>query len=217
MRILLCLIILLVAPTSQAVELPEKAQKLVSKAEQFLNSTKTMQAKFTQITPQTGGGNVASGKMYMKRPGRIRWEYNSPQKIMILLRGNNVTFHDIDLDQVSYGSIDNVLGSLLAQEDIKFNSDTLMVTEVREDDAGFHITLRQRTGEEKEDGTREGREQLILTFTEKPFLSLVRLKIYEPNGRINTVQFSNIKYNKEIDENLFVFKDPNFFNRKRRN
>ena len=40
-----------------------------------------------------GGGQAESGTVYFSRPGRMRWEYESPQQKLFLVDGKNVWFY----------------------------------------------------------------------------------------------------------------------------
>jgi len=47
----------------------------------YLNSIRTMYAKFRQVA---SGGGVATGQLWMARPGRMRFEYDPPNQILLL-------------------------------------------------------------------------------------------------------------------------------------
>jgi len=54
----------------------------------------TLQAVFYErFSDGKGGGQAESGTVYFSRPGRMRWEYESPQKQLFLVDGQNVWFY----------------------------------------------------------------------------------------------------------------------------
>ncbi len=57
----------------------------------YLNELKTVVAAFTQINDD---GSISTGRLYLKRPGRIRFEYDPPEKAMVLASGNTVAIFD---------------------------------------------------------------------------------------------------------------------------
>ena len=56
--------------------------------------TKTMSAVFLE-TYRSGGAGIRaeSGKVYFSRPGRMRWDYDSPEKKLFLVDGKNVWYY----------------------------------------------------------------------------------------------------------------------------
>ncbi|MDV4144847.1 MULTISPECIES: LolA family protein [Shimia] len=57
----------------------------------YLNNLKTVEAAFTQINDD---GSISTGRLFLKRPGRIRFEYDPPEKAMVLASGNTVAIFD---------------------------------------------------------------------------------------------------------------------------
>lgn len=57
----------------------------------YLNGIKTAETSFTQINPD---GSGASGKVYIQRPGRMRFEYAEPDKTVVLASGGEVAIFD---------------------------------------------------------------------------------------------------------------------------
>src|ERR1700732_2901956 len=48
---------------------------------------------FERYTDGAGGGSAESGTVYFSRPGRMRWEYESPEPKLFLVDGTNVWFY----------------------------------------------------------------------------------------------------------------------------
>ena len=72
--------------------LPATAQKLSLDAlSAYLNGMKTVEAEFTQISDD---GSVQTGKLYIKRPGRMRFEYSPPGRALVLANNNTVAIFD---------------------------------------------------------------------------------------------------------------------------
>lgn len=75
-----------------AMSMPAMADKLSLNAlSAFLNDMKTAKAAFTQINDD---GSVATGHVYIKRPGRVRFEYDPPEKALVLASANKVAIFD---------------------------------------------------------------------------------------------------------------------------
>lgn len=68
------------------------AQQLsLSQISAYLNQLQTAQGGFTQINSD---GTLFTGQIYIKRPGRIRFEYNPPSESMVLASGGQLAIFD---------------------------------------------------------------------------------------------------------------------------
>ena len=79
------------APAAWAEKLP------LSEISAYLNSLKTVQAGFTQTNDD---GSVDKGKVIIKRPGRMRFEYQDPNAALIVASANAVYIVDPKSNQV---------------------------------------------------------------------------------------------------------------------
>jgi outer membrane lipoprotein-sorting protein len=57
----------------------------------YLNQLVTAQGGFTQIN---GDGTLSTGQIFIKRPGRIRFEYNAPDNSLMMAGGGQVAIFD---------------------------------------------------------------------------------------------------------------------------
>lgn len=68
------------------------AQQLsLGEVSEYLNGLQTAQGGFTQINAD---GTLSTGQIYIKRPGRIRFEYNAPDNSLVLAGGGQVAIFD---------------------------------------------------------------------------------------------------------------------------
>jgi outer membrane lipoprotein-sorting protein len=72
-----------VAVSAQQLTLPQISD--------YLNQLQTAQGGFTQINAD---GTLSTGQVYIKRPGRIRFEYNPPEESLVLATGGQVAIFD---------------------------------------------------------------------------------------------------------------------------
>ena len=71
---------------------PAAAQQLsLGDVSQYLNGLQTAQGGFTQINAD---GTLSTGQIYIKRPGRIRFEYNAPDNSLVMAGGGQVAIFD---------------------------------------------------------------------------------------------------------------------------
>ena len=80
-----------------ALAVPAAAEKIsLKELSRYLNSLTTAEAEFTQINSD---GTISTGKLYIQRPGRARFEYNPPDKNLVLAGGGQVAIFDAKSNQ----------------------------------------------------------------------------------------------------------------------
>lgn len=58
---------------------------------QYLNGLRTAEADFTQINDD---GTISTGRIYIQRPGRVRFEYSPPDETLVMAGGGQVAVFD---------------------------------------------------------------------------------------------------------------------------
>ena len=80
-----------------AFALPAAAEKLsLAELSRYLNGLTTAQAAFIQTNSD---GTRATGTLYIKRPGRARFEYAPPEKSLVMAGGGQVAVFDAKSNQ----------------------------------------------------------------------------------------------------------------------
>ena len=57
----------------------------------YLNGIGTAEAEFTQVNAD---GSISTGQLYIKRPGRVRFDYNPPEETLVMAGGGQVAIFD---------------------------------------------------------------------------------------------------------------------------
>ncbi len=57
----------------------------------YLNKLQSATGEFTQINAD---GTISTGKIYIKRPGKVRFEYNPPEAALVVAGSNTVVIYD---------------------------------------------------------------------------------------------------------------------------
>ena len=71
---------------------PAVAEKLSLNAiSKYLNGLSTVKGAFTQINDD---GTISTGTIYIKRPGRVRFEYDPPEAALVMAGGGQVAIFD---------------------------------------------------------------------------------------------------------------------------
>lgn len=74
------------------VAVPVQAEQVsLNDLSEYLNGMSTVEAEFTQISDD---GSVQTGTLFIKRPGKMRFEYNPPEKARVLVSNNSVAIFD---------------------------------------------------------------------------------------------------------------------------
>ena len=84
--------IVLAAALSAATALPALAERIpLSDLSGYINGIRRAQAEFTQISDD---GAIATGTLYMHRPGRMRFEYAGDEQLPVIAGGGQVAIFD---------------------------------------------------------------------------------------------------------------------------
>lgn len=186
--------LLLAAPARAEVGAADKAE--IARVEALLEGISTLESHFLQIGPQ---GDITQGTLYLKRPGRIRFEYDAPNdNILVVADGLWLIFHDKEVGQVTRLPLgETPLGVLLSKK-INLSGD-VTVDHVEKQGGVLRVQLH--------DSDRPDEGSLTLVFSDKP-LELRQWLITDPQGQITSVTLTERRYNATLDPKLFVFHDP---------
>jgi len=167
----------------------------IARIESYLNSVKTLSANFIQISPDS---SISKGRFYLKRPGRLRFEYEPPAPILVVADGTYVNYFDVELGQLSQiGVYSTSLGVIVAKE-VNLGG-RIAVTSVKRGMAVISLTTI--------DTVEPGRGALTLIFSERP-LELRKWEIIDPQGLLTTIALDEVSINRELDPDLFIFHQP---------
>ncbi|MCF2871313.1 outer membrane lipoprotein carrier protein LolA [Octadecabacter sp. G9-8] len=71
---------------------PSQAQQLsLGQVSTYLNSFTSAEGEFTQINAD---GTISTGTVFIKRPNRVRFEYNPPEESLVVAGGGQVAIFD---------------------------------------------------------------------------------------------------------------------------
>lgn len=177
---------------------------LLTQVEMYLERLSTLKADFVQIAP---GGELVSGVFYLKRPGRMRWEYDPPVPVVMVGNGKFLRYWDHQLDQITDIPLDDTLAGFLARDKISFDSDAIKVLEASSENKVLRVKIEM--ADKPEDGN------LTMEFEESP-LKLRNLILVDAEGKQTNVSLNNAKYGVSLPDDLFVIKDTRLQGTKRK-
>jgi outer membrane lipoprotein-sorting protein len=87
----------LLAPLAFLLPLPAAAEKIsLATLSKYLNGLTTVEADFTQVNSD---GSISTGKIFINRPGRVRFEYAPPDRSLVIAGGQQVAIFDAKSNQ----------------------------------------------------------------------------------------------------------------------
>ncbi len=164
-----------------------------------LRGIATMRADFVQTDRN---GQRVGGVMTLKRPGRIRFQYQQGVPMLIVSDGKALTMIDYEVRQVQRWPISNSpLGALLDPNRDVARFGTLQPTA---DPSVVSIEVRDRSHPEY--------GVITLIFTRKASapggLELVNWVALDSQNKRTTIRLSNHQYGVPVSDNTFKWNDP---------
>jgi outer membrane lipoprotein carrier protein len=210
--------LLLITPVFGADELPEdkalqEVRDVVKQLQARYEKTKDLQADFTQKTRIEGFERpvISSGKVYIKKPGRLRWDYLDPSNEEIYVNHDDVKVYVPEYKQVLIGKLTQMAASQAPLEllqgaaklDESFDIEPTPGKE-RGLDGIRLITLIPKAKDQE--STRSLQRIVVEVFPKTYFIRTVTL--HETSGNVATFEFSGLKPNVGLGPELFHFKAP---------
>ena len=161
----------------------------------YLNGIGTMQGTFVQVGPD---GDLSEGTFYMRRPGRIRFEYNPPNPTLIIADGFWVAVYDtIDKTYDRFPLSETPLDLLLRDRvDLRQNKAVRSI----ERTAG-QLRVKAVDPSAPEQGS------ITMIFSSNP-LELNQWIVIDGQGLATTVALSKVKRNVKLKNDLFFIYEP---------
>lgn len=180
------------AAPSQA-GLDKEDGEALAEASAYLSSLEDMQGDFLQVGPD---GSVAEGKFYLRRPGRLRFEYEPPENLLVVADGTWVAVKDSSAPAQRYPIASTPLSLLLA-ENVNL-SESARVLNVETQPGALLVTLADSKG--------EAPGQITLIF-DQPRMQLRQWVVTDAQGLQTTVALRNVETGIRADNSLFVLRD----------
>ena len=186
---------LLFLALSSASMAESNTDKTVERLEVYLNSLRTLEARFLQHNPD---GGIAKGKLYLQRPGKLRFKYDPPVPIQLFADSNILIHVDTELEQVSHYPLDETPAHFLLRKEISL-SHGLQIQQMDKGNGILRITLTDKKN------TDIG--SVTLTFSNKP-LELKAWMITDAQGLQTELTLVNSRFGGKIDASTFHFINP---------
>jgi len=188
------------ADTTAGVTLDPKQTQLVQAVSNYFNGLQNLKGAFVQTSPDA---KRMRGKFYVKRPGRLRFEYALPSKQLIVSDGQMVAIHDFDINTDDRIALDQTPFRILLGKDVDILRDA-RILDVQEADDVAIITLQ--------DKSPDAPGKIKLFMSKSPQLELREWVTTDAQGLDTRLEVSGLVKSEEIDVALFKITSPQILN-----
>ena len=192
----------------------KEVQEVVKKVQARYEKTRDLQADFKQSTRIEGFATpiASSGRMYIKKPGRLRWDYLDPNVEEIYVNKDEVMMYVPEHQQVLVGKLTQMAASQaplqllqgVAQLEEEFQVEP---TPGGKRGAGGVPLVTLFPKQTAESAPVRTLDRIVLEVQPKTFF-IKTVSIHEISGNISTFEFANLKPNQGLKNDLFQFTVP---------
>jgi outer membrane lipoprotein-sorting protein len=164
----------------------------INRIEGYLNGIRTMQSRFIQINPD---GSAWNGNLYVRRPGRFRFEYDPPIPHLLIANGSWLFHVDRALQETNVIPLAKTPAQFLVREDVSLKND-FTITKLEQSQGIVQIGLVTRDSPEL--------GEVTLTFTDKP-LELRKWTVRDMQENITQITLQNTRYGVNLNPDMFKY------------
>jgi outer membrane lipoprotein-sorting protein len=175
--------------------LSQQDRKDIKRVENYIAGIDTIKARFMQVASD---GSLAEGKIYIKRPGKMRIDYAPPTPVEVIATRHFLIYHDKKLKQVTHVPIGSTPVGILLNEDPQLSGD-VTVTSVERGPGALRVEVS------RSDDLMNG--ALTLVFSDGP-LTLRKWIVTDAQGVRTTVSLLDTTFGSQLDLDLFKFTHP---------
>ncbi len=171
------------------------------------NHLRSLQGEFTEIYRGAGMERTESGTLWLKKPGKMRWEYRSPREKLFLSDGKDAWFYvpgERQVRRTAVKKLDDLrspLAFLLGKTKLEKELQGLSLAPDVTPSAAGDVVLR---GIPKSLANRV--RQVLLEITPEHWIS--RILIEEVDGSTTDYRFSSQRENVAVPDQRFQFTVP---------
>ena len=188
--------------TSNSQAQTPTAASLAKKVDAHYNHLSSLEARYTERYTGMGQDRTETGTLTLRKPGRMRWAYDSPHGKLFLLDGKSAIFYtpgDPQAQRLPAKQLDDLrspLRFLLGHTELSKELDHLTITTVQD---GYTLSGTPR-------GMQGRLRTLALTVDKNGVIHAMRLE--EVDGAATTFIFTDMRENIPTREADFTFTPP---------
>jgi outer membrane lipoprotein carrier protein len=196
-------VLILLAPAWAASGVSEIAQE----TDEHYNHLKTLKAEFTEVYQGPGVSRTESGTLWLKKPGRMRWDYRQPREKLFLTDSHTAFFYvpgERQARRTPLKNLDDIrsplrylLGKSRLQKELEGLSLAPDLTPVKKGDSVLRGIPK---------GMKDRISEVVLEIS--PSFQIDRILIREVDGTTTDFLFSNPEENVPVQDSMFHFTPP---------
>ena len=187
---------LVAGPVLAQSRLSAADQELVNRAQTYLRGLSSAQGTFVE----TGaGGQRRTGRFWLRRPGRMRFEYTNPQGLLVVADGANVMRYDPRVNTFQQAPLSQTPLSTFLSREVRLDQGVRVDTVTRSGSGVFAITAR--------DARRPSEGFAVLAFGGNP-MRLLEWTVVDAQGSRTRTQLTELRAASNLPNSLFQLRDP---------
>jgi outer membrane lipoprotein-sorting protein len=183
-------------PGIDGITLDARQIELVKKVSEYFNGIENMRGSFLQTTADN---KRMKGKFYMKRPGRIRFEYSPPSRQLIISDGHQISIQDLDINTDDRVMVDQTPFRVLLRKDVELLRDA-RILEVQEASDLVIVSLQDKAKD------ASGKVRIFLALS--PQMELKEWVTTDAQGLDTRLEVSDLDRSQPVDAALFKIVSP---------
>jgi outer membrane lipoprotein carrier protein len=190
---------------SFGAEKPPDVREVARRVDRNYNDLKTLRAEFEESYSGAGISRTESGVLWLKRPGKMRWDYRLPKEKVFVTNGKSALFYVSGESQARRARLEKIddlrspLRYLLGKTKLEKEFDNLVLLPPAAGSASFVLEGVPKM-------MRERVERVRLEIT--PRYEIQRIVIEEIGGAVTEFRFSNLVENTAIPDDKFRLNPP---------
>ncbi len=181
------------AQSKNSAPLSAQERATVQQAAAYLDRLTSAKGRFIQTDPN---GRTVTGNFYLKRPGKIRFEYDAPSRMLVVADGKNVKLYDPRLKTFDQYPLSRTPLSLFLSRNIGLEKSA--VSNVVRGANGFSFSAR--------DPRRQAEGYITISFGENP-IRLSEWTVVDGQNRRTRVRLTQLTPG-PVSDSLFVLNNP---------
>ena len=173
---------------------PQTVPQDLAAVDAGLNNTASFSGRFAQYGAD---GSYATGTVHLQRPGKVRFEYDDPNPLLIVSDGVTLVQHDKALETFDRVPLSATPLNYFLKENVNLANDTEVVS-FQKLPGQWWVTARDGSGQL--DGA------ITMAFNPAT-MALSEWVIMDEFGGQTTVRLSELRYNERIDPRKFILRE----------
>ena len=172
----------------------EERDAAVVRINGYFNGITSLQGSFEQVD---SSNKRATGRFYVQRPGKLRFDYAPPSSLRIISDGHSLAIEDSELKTIEKYPLKSTPFRLLVSETVELEKDARIVgAEAAE--GLLAVTL--------EDKNHDAAGQIKLVFETDPEVKLKQWVVYDAQGLATTVTINDLSAGRKVAADFFTAK-----------